>query len=89
MISRWAALKRGLQVVSVSRFSSDGRRTSFCVGFTTFFSRTLYVNSPWRVVTWIRSPASSSSVRKNGAPYVVRWPAMAALPGCPGSGVVG
>ena len=38
---------------------------------------------------WIWSPGASSSTRKNGAPCVVRWPAIAALPIWPGSGVPG
>jgi hypothetical protein len=35
------------------------------------------------------SPRRSWSIFLNGAPYVVRWPAMAVVPGSPGSGVSG
>ena len=47
---RVEALKRGLQVVSVSVGLGVGFRTSTSLGSTTTVSTTLYWNRPWVVV---------------------------------------
>ena len=86
---RWAALYFGLQVVSVSWGLAVGRRTATSSGATTWDLVTRYVNDPWRVVSTTGSPGTSSASALNGAPWVVRWPAMPEFPGWPGSAVPG
>src|SRR5437868_3226140 len=61
--SRWAALNRGLHVVSVSRASEVGSTTETSFGFTTMVLSTSYRYVPCLVTTVIGSPVCSSSSR--------------------------
>src|SRR5436853_6836654 len=57
--SRWAAQKRGLHVVSVSRASEVGSTTETSFGFTTIVLSTSYRYVLCRVTTVMGSPVSS------------------------------